>query len=864
MIIQKLEMQNIRSYKDPPPISFEQGILLFEGDIGSGKSTILSAIEFALFGLGDINPSYLLRAGERQGWVSLEFEVNGKQYRVRRSLLRARKSVSQHACSLTEEGTKTDYAVGELKSRILGILDFKERPNPRASSLIYRYAVFTPQEEMKEVILQNEQRRLETLRRALGLEEYSVALANVQSVVDWIRGEVRFLAQQIRDLENKTGSLEDERKKLDSQREELQKLEDRRKASLEDLNRVRAQLKKLQPRKEAVLKLEATIPKTEEQVESLEGTERSWARRLEESNSLLQESKKAEKALKALEPKFKLFRSAKSEFERLKPKVQRSESLERNHVKLEEAIRKTGEALEKSIHRLEQEVLRGQGMITRDEEDLRAIQPLSRETKQLAGEISALTTKLKGLTPLKQAQGGILTDIRRAEDDLTVKQGEWKEIEKIGVNAPCPRCKQKLTKEHFDTVRTEYQIEIKLLNARMRALSAKRRRLEARISELEAKEPELKKRQERLKKASAELNRLHGRKKSVNAEKRELSLKKKMLERDKNSLQREQFAGKERKALAAILLQLKGLDPVMKRSKELEKEIKGYEGEEIEGEYHKTKETANQKTQRESQLSEANQELESTRSRLNKERRELVEYRKEFDEKKGVLEEISSMESTEEKLARLDTEAAESVASEKSEITTQREKISGIEEEAKKVKKQSQKKTILEQYQSWLADYFAPSIENIERHVFVQINDEFNDLFQNWFSQLIETGDLSVRIDENFTPMVEQNGYELDYLSLSGGEKTSVALAYRLALNTVVKKFCEAMHTNLLILDEPTDGFSREQLSRMREILRELACSQVIIVSHENELESFVDRIYKVRKEAGRSIVSDTSEASAS
>ncbi len=114
------------------------------------------------------------------------------------------------------------------------------------------------------------------------------------------------------------------------------------------------------------------------------------------------------------------------------------------------------------------------------------------------------------------------------------------------------------------------------------------------------------------------------------------------------------------------------------------------------------------------------------------------------------------------------------------------------------------------------------------------------------------------RIDESFRPIVEQDGYEqsLDYLS--GGEKTSIALAYRLALNTIVRKAATSMKSNLLILDEPTDGFSKEQLLKMREIFIELACPQVIVVSHEKELESFADQVFRVFKDQGTSMIEES------
>ena len=59
------------------------------------------------------------------------------------------------------------------------------------------------------------------------------------------------------------------------------------------------------------------------------------------------------------------------------------------------------------------------------------------------------------------------------------------------------------------------------------------------------------------------------------------------------------------------------------------------------------------------------------------------------------------------------------------------------------------------------------------------------------------------------------------------------------------------MENNLIILDEPTDGFGKEQLIRLRRVLDELEFAQIIMVSHERELESFVETIYRITKEGG-------------
>ena len=111
---------------------------------------------------------------------------------------------------------------------------------------------------------------------------------------------------------------------------------------------------------------------------------------------------------------------------------------------------------------------------------------------------------------------------------------------------------------------------------------------------------------------------------------------------------------------------------------------------------------------------------------------------------------------------------------------------------------------------------------------------------------------LSAKLDDDFSPVIENQDYELDYSFLSGGERTAIALAYRLALNQVINSLLSKIKTrNLVILDEPTEGFSSQQLDKMRDVLNQLQTEQLIIVSHESKIEGFVDNIIKFTKEAG-------------
>jgi len=107
-----------------------------------------------------------------------------------------------------------------------------------------------------------------------------------------------------------------------------------------------------------------------------------------------------------------------------------------------------------------------------------------------------------------------------------------------------------------------------------------------------------------------------------------------------------------------------------------------------------------------------------------------------------------------------------------------------------------------------------------------------------------------VQLDENFTPLIIQGESEMDYAFLSGGERTAIALAYRLALNQTINSILSNIKTrDIIILDEPTDGFSEVQLDKMREVLADLNVPQLIIVSHEQKIEGFVENLVRLRKE---------------
>ena len=117
MILKSVRLNNIRSYVNQE-INFPTGSTLLAGDIGSGKSSVLVAIEFALFGLkkGDLSPDSLLRHGKREGSVELNFQIGDKDVRIKRKLKRGKNDIKQEEGYIIINHRKKEATAEELKA----------------------------------------------------------------------------------------------------------------------------------------------------------------------------------------------------------------------------------------------------------------------------------------------------------------------------------------------------------------------------------------------------------------------------------------------------------------------------------------------------------------------------------------------------------------------------------------------------------------------------------------------------------------------------------------------------------------------------------------------------------------------------
>jgi exonuclease SbcC len=678
MIIKRIKLNNIRSY-EREEINFPKGSTLLSGEIGSGKTSILLAIEYALFGLQPgQRGSALLSNNKDSGGVELELDINEKNIILERRLKRGSKTINQDYCSITIDGKKEELSISETKSKVLKILNY---PNEflKKTNLLYKYTVYTPQEEMKQIILENSEQRLNVLRHTFGIDKYKRIRENLSLINFKIRGKIR-------EIKIETNNLDEEKNKILS----LQTFTD-------DLEK-------------KILEKELLLKEKIKERERKEVEENNLTGKIKEKENFDKESEKTKILLGT--------------------KISSLSEIEKEILEIERRISGNKQLYE------EEDYLRNLDKLKKKKDFLKELDKLILEN----------STKINSL-------------LIKEEEIMNKKE----RIFKIDL---CPTCLQDVSEAYKNNILNKAESEL-----------------------IEVKK---------------ELNKLNLRLEEIkdNSNSEKLSIDK--LEEKKSELELLKHKTKE-------------LEIIKERSIELGKSKK-----------------------------ELNKDIEFLKnhfSLLKKSSLEFSKYENLYRQKKIELKELLTKEK------RIEIESAEvkkELELTKKEIEYKKKRIKEGEIKMKKLNK-------LQRLEDWLTNDFLNLVSFTEKNIMAKVRNEFSELFNKWFSMLTPDN-FHVRLDENFTPVITQKDFELDYGFLSGGERTAVALAYRLALNQIINSLFSNINTQgLIILDEPTDGFSEQQLDKIRDILQEINSNQLILVSHEQKIEGFVDNVIKLKKEQGLS-----------
>src|SRR5918994_3516712 len=853
MIIKKIEITNIRSYKEKTTIELPMGRILFQGDIGSGKSTILSAIEFALFGLGDIDANHLLRIGESKGSVLLEFEGGGKSYEVFRSLLRRGNKIFQEEGFLYEDGVKNSYSVSELKSKILNIIGINERTQTRTTSTIYRFAIYTPQEMMKNVLTSNNERRVEILRRAFGIEEYRIAKKNGEKFSSWIRTVTRIKKSMSTDLSNCIKELQNIQNITEPLKDEIDYIKD----SIASHNdKIQLTLKKMldtRQKKERIIQAESSILHLQSTLDKNLKLKEDTNLELNKINNELLDIYQSEKIVADLHPKYQDYVQKRDALVSVTEKASQYDKLLFDKVKLESSINSEREMFGSNIKTLDSDLEELALELQKIDKETENLNYLKNEETLFKNNINDSADLQTELDYVSDNLSKIRSEIISINNEISKQKSELDSVLQLRQNAVCPYCKQKLNEQHILEMEKKFLRSKDILKNKLDTFEKdlesnqlKKKECLNGIKQIEIKKLELQKIQIQI----ARLNVILNSKEQIKSKINEKAKNKKLIEA---KLQSSYFVEKIKK-LDELDDKLNKIYSYKQRYDSLSKIVNDYKKTNLDSTYveHSNLIKSKQRKIEEKKFKEKSLlELDNEVFVLTK---KLDEMKAIFRDRQDVENKLNNLDSDKESLENELMKMKEKLAMRKTEHDNNLKQIESFNKKKGELEERVDKIIFTDQIGTWLNQHFIPSLEQIESQVLISVKEEFNRLFQKWFYLLIEVGDIDVEIDEFFTPIVNQSGYHLEVDSLSGGEKTSIALAYRLALNEIIRRMI-MLEDNLLILDEPTDGFSKEQLVQIKYVLEELSAAQVIIVSHEKELEGFVETIFRVVKESEKSQV---------
>jgi DNA repair protein SbcC/Rad50 len=853
MIIKKIEITNIRSYKEKTTIELPMGRILFQGDIGSGKSTILSAIEFALFGLGDIDANHLLRIGESKGSVLLEFESGGKIYDVFRSLLRRGNKIFQEEGFLYDNGIKNSYSVGELKSKILNIIGINERNQTKTTSTIYRFAIYTPQEMMKNVLTSNNERRVEILRRAFGLEEYSIAKKNAEKFSSWIRTVTKIKRSMMNDLGNYKKELQNIQNITESLKDEVDYIQDN---IVSHNDKIQSTLKKMldtRQKKERIIQAESSILHLQSTLDKNLKLKEETNLELNKINNELYDIYQSEKIVADLSPKYQDYILKRDTLVNVTEKASQYDKLLLDKVKLESSINSEREMFRSNIKTLDLELEELALDLQRIEDETENLNYLRKEETLLINNINDSTDFQTELDYVSDNLSNIRSEIISINSELSKQKSEVDSVLQLRQNAVCPYCKQKLNEQHLLEMETKFLQSKDFLKNKLNTFEKdletnqiKKNEYLNGIKQVETKKLELQKIQIMI----ARLNVVLNNKEQIKSKIMEKAKNKRLIE---TKLQGSYFVEKI-KELDELDDKLNKIYSYKASYDSLSKIVNDYQKTNLDSTYieHSNLIKSKQSKIEEKKIKEKSLlDLDDEVLVISK---KLAEMKAIFQDRQEVENKLKNLDSDKESLENELMKMKEKLAMRKTEHDNNLKQIDSFNKKIGELEERVDKIIFTDQIGIWLNQHFIPSLEQIESQVLISVKEEFNRLFQKWFYLLIEVGDIDVEIDEFFTPIVNQSGYHLEVDSLSGGEKSSIALAYRLALNEIIRRMI-MLEDNLLILDEPTDGFSKEQLVQIKYVLEELSAAQVIVVSHEKELEGFVETIFRVVKESEKSQV---------
>ncbi len=835
-MILELYIENWKSHQKTS-LKFTEGTNVLVGIMGSGKTSILDAVNFGLFGtfpalkqkriaLKDVIRKKPNKAKSAQ--VKVRFQAaDGKTYEVKRTIEKGTQA------ELRLDGNLLEVSPNRVTERVEKLL--------KVDYDLFSRAIYSEQNQIDHFLKIPKGKRKEKIDELLRIDKFEKARKTASSLgtrladvinekEEWLRLEEKDM-QQLEGLAIETSETEKKRRKALEQFKEST----RKKEELEN------RLKRLEEKKNTHTALKARIEELEKREKELTERAGKYERTELTKEQVTREIALKQERLKELERKEKELRKRENE------KQERSGEKKN----LEETIREEQERIV-PVSKKEIETLREARETTEKEHAL-----LANEEKELAGKkiglqriVDALETELSEKRRKKELLGTLdpagtekklegtgreLEKARQKRERVKARE-EFLEngIKELKDRRNCPLCETKLEEKRIEEIEQERGRELEEQKQNILTLKEKIRELEKEKEILEDTQIKIKRLELVLSDHEEKINEHESKKKELSEKKKELKEKEedsrnskekleklgKKLEGKEKALELAQEVERKKEKLAKIERELAQIETeILPLSREYDREIEKREREGVEGLRNILEGVKIRQDMEKARLDleRKREDAAKLKYKEKKHEEEEKEYRKTIIEWSDANSEFNSLSAELiEKKHRIE------------EGKQKKERTDKMRSEIDKMKKNTDH---LKEFQNALT-----STQIALREEFIQVVNESMDSiwsqlypYQDYTSARIEIekGDYALRLlgSNGWTPIE----------TVSGGERAVAVLALRVAFSLVL-----APQLKWLILDEPTHNLDEKGIDELSTLLREKIgeyMDQVFIITHEPALE---------------------------
>jgi exonuclease SbcC len=793
--LNRIVLQNFRQHADTR-IDFGPGVTGIIGPNGSGKTTILEAIAWAVYGnpaaRGTRDSIRFNRAGARSGVrVELDFDLGGHNYRVVRGL--------------TNAELYLDGAQNKIADSITGVTDVLMRRLGMTREEFFN-TYFTGQKEISVMAAMSPTERAQFLSRVLGYERLRAAQELARDRRRAIVAEMAGLKQGMGDPDAIARQVADTETRLEQARDRARFAQRRRDASHASLEEVRPRWEAAQRAREAHQALLADLRVAEQE----EAAEHREMQRLERD---LGDAASARAELERLHVALEPFPLLASEFQRLDV-LAREEGRRR-------ALLETQSTIAEDLVRVRDRRAKLESAPTLETEIDAALVAKRAEFEATDGLLEARRTEW--VRDRQEAE----TKRQSLREQYTELKAQRDRIVSLGAEGACPTCARPLGDTYravldlldgqIETVRVDgnyYKSRFEQLMEMpedVQALDEQRRAMSLEVSTLERRLTKVQLAVQELAHVESDLAGKNERAAQVSAELAGIP------------------AGYDAARHEAVRAEIEHLTPLDARAARLSAQLERV-------------------PQLERERAAATDRLNTIRERLRdlQNRRDETTIPEAEHEALRAVYERTTAEAHAAELALVQARGEETSAH------TALERAHGVAAELASRQRMLSELT----GRKLLHDELDRAFTDLRTDLNFQLRPELSELASGFLSDLTDGRYGELELDDSYNIVVLEDG--LPKPVISGGEEDLANLVLRLAISQMIAERA-GQPFSLLILDEIFGSLDEARRANVLDLLRRLQgrFEQVILITHIEQVREGVDRVISVRydEESGCAVV---------